>query len=145
MDLGERASLALFAVTDDDTPRVLLIKRRDHPYIDHWALPGGIPEGGERAEDAMRREFTKETGIDAPDGIIQVGAYHHPEPDPRGRVMSIAYAAVIPRIVRARAISDPRAVAWMPLVTALGNTRMAFDHARILTDAALACGLSTTS
>jgi 8-oxo-dGTP diphosphatase len=119
MDYGETAKLAsdlvLFAASDNDTPRVLLVKRREHPYIDHWALPGGLLEPGD------------------------------PTRDPRGRVVSVAYAAVVPRVMRARASSDARAVAWMPVTTALGNTRLAFDHDKILADAVRACGLDVRS
>jgi 8-oxo-dGTP diphosphatase len=149
MDYGETAKLAsdlvLFAASDNDTPRVLLVKRREHPYIDHWALPGGLLEPGERFEAAARRELTEGTGVSAPDDIVEVGPYGDPTRDPRGRVVSVAYAAVVPRVMRARASSDARAVAWMPVTTALGNTRLAFDHDKILADAVRACGLDVRS
>ncbi len=43
--------------------KVLLIKRKNDPYKDKWAIPGGFVEYGETTENAVLREFREETGL----------------------------------------------------------------------------------
>ena len=70
--------------------KVLLIKRKNDPYKDKWAIPGGFVEYGETTENAVLREFREETGLE---GIIDrlIGVYSDPKRDPRKHVVSIAY------------------------------------------------------
>jgi 8-oxo-dGTP diphosphatase len=50
--------------------KILLILRGNHPYKDHWSLPGGGIEPGERLRDAVKREVREETGLDVEVGVI---------------------------------------------------------------------------
>ncbi len=74
---------------------VLLIKRRNHPYIGEWALPGGFVEFDEELEHAAARELMEETNI-AGLPFRQFGAFGTVGRDPRTRVISTGYYAVAP-------------------------------------------------
>jgi 8-oxo-dGTP diphosphatase len=50
--------------------RVLLIRRGKEPYKDHWSLPGGGVERGERVRDTVRREVREETGLEVDVGLV---------------------------------------------------------------------------
>ena len=102
------AAFPVFAVTvdvvalmlRDDQLSVLLIKRREEPFKGRWSLPGGFVRRGpeqpdESLDDAARREFVEETGIELDAAYIaQLGAYGDPGRDPRGNVVTVAYLAV---------------------------------------------------
>jgi 8-oxo-dGTP diphosphatase len=76
------------AIFKDDM--VLLIKRKNNPFKDKWALPGGFVEYGETVEDAVIREINEETGLKTT--IKKVfGIYSDPNRDPRGHTISIVY------------------------------------------------------
>jgi len=70
--------------------KILLIKRRNEPFKNKWALPGGFVEYGERVEEAIVREFKEETGIN-----VRIkkffGVFSDPDRDPRGHVISIVF------------------------------------------------------
>ncbi|MEM1513777.1 MAG: NUDIX hydrolase [Candidatus Thermoplasmatota archaeon] len=70
--------------------KILLIKRRNDPFKDKWALPGGFVEYGERVEEAIIREFKEETGMRARIKKL-FGVYSDPGRDPRGHVISIVF------------------------------------------------------
>lgn len=74
--------------------RVLLVKRKDHPYIGHWALPGGFAGMNESLEEAASRELKEETNVD---GIYleQLCSLGEVKRDPRMRVITVAYMALI--------------------------------------------------
>lgn len=69
---------------------ILLIKRKNEPFKNKWALPGGFVEYGETTEQAVLREIKEETGL-----LTQieelVGVYSEPHRDPRGHTISIVY------------------------------------------------------
>lgn len=75
---------------------VLLIRRRNHPYIGRWALPGGFVEFDEELEDAAARELFEETGVSGA-SLRQFGTFGTVGRDPRTRVISTGYYALVPR------------------------------------------------
>jgi 8-oxo-dGTP diphosphatase len=70
--------------------KILLIKRKNQPFKDKWALPGGFIEYGEKTEDAVLREIFEETGLETKIKEL-VGVYSDPNRDPRGHTISIVY------------------------------------------------------
>lgn len=92
--------------------KILLIKRKDHPYIGQWALPGGFVDINESLEEAARRELKEETDLD---NIYfeQLATYGDVGRDPRMRVISSAYMALIPsRHLKPKAGDDAEDVQW---------------------------------
>ena len=69
---------------------ILLIKRKNNPYKNCWALPGGFVEYGERTEDAVIREINEETGLKTCIKKL-IGVYSDPNRDPRGHTISVVY------------------------------------------------------
>ncbi|MEV8036269.1 NUDIX domain-containing protein [Streptomyces sp. NPDC086182] len=117
---------------------VLLIRRGQEPYAGAWALPGGFLLPRESAEEAARRELAEETGLPEflVDGVHleQVRTYSDPDRDPRMRVVSVAFAALVPDLPEPVAGGDAAQARWVPLAEAEAAA-LAFDHDRILADA----------
>ncbi|MCX2925776.1 NUDIX hydrolase [Streptomyces sp. NEAU-W12] len=114
--------------------RVLLVERGEEPYAGRWALPGGFVQPDESAESAARRELAEETGLTDVSGLHleQLRTYSEPGRDPRMRVVSVAFTALLPDAPEVRGGSDAAQARWMPH----GSARaLAFDHDRILADA----------
>lgn len=89
--------LLIFTIENIKNPilKVLLIKREDHPYIDCWALPGGFVCINESIDDAAKRKLEEETGFNNI-YLEQLYTFGNPDRDPRMRVITTAYMALIP-------------------------------------------------
>ena len=132
MALPKTPALTTDCVIFDGKSRVLLFRRGHEPYAGSYALPGGFVEIGETVENACRREVQEETGIEV-DQLRLVGVYSDPARDPRGHTVSVAFATVLLRATAPRSGSDAASAEW---VEDWRKLRLAFDHARILEDAA---------
>ncbi|RRR98181.1 NUDIX hydrolase [Glycomyces terrestris] len=122
--------LVVLTVREGDL-HVLLVRRGEEPYVDRWALPGGFVREDEDLAAAARRELAEETGLDGPGGHLeQLASYGAPDRDPRGRVVTVAYLALLPDLPAPVAGTDAAEAEWRP-VGALG---LAFDHDQILED-----------
>lgn len=108
---------------------VLLIQRKNEPYKDSWALPGGFVEEEEDLEDAAKRELFEETGIKVQQPLIEIGAFGKPHRDPRGRVVTIVYAAILNEALETKASSDAKNVHWF---SSHALPLLAFDHLDIV-------------
>jgi 8-oxo-dGTP diphosphatase len=138
--------IAAFSVIDAEL-RVLLIRRGQHPFKGAWALPGGfvrVGDGhrnqGEDLDVTAVRELEEETALTAADVYLeQLGAFGRAGRDPRMRVITIAYYALIrPDLVPlVKAGGDAMAAEWVA-VAALEVGDVAFDHHEIV-QRAVAC------
>jgi 8-oxo-dGTP diphosphatase len=129
--------LAVLTVRDDRL-QILLVERAIKPFRGMLALPGGfLASQQEDLDVAAARELTEETGLD-PAGLHleQMRTYGAPDRDPRGRVMTVCYLAVVPNLPLPVAGGDARAARWTPVDAVLDNeVATAFDHREIITDA----------
>ncbi|MEV5961658.1 NUDIX domain-containing protein [Kribbella sp. NPDC051952] len=134
--LGLATDLVILTVRDGGL-HVLLISRGIPPYQGRWALPGGFVRPDEDLESTARRELAEETGLSSERiHLEQVATYGAPERDPRGRVVSVAYLALVPDLPAPVAGSDAASASWVEAMELLADPdRLAFDHHQILTDA----------
>lgn len=116
----------------DENKNFILIKRKNNPYKDYWALPGGFVDYGETVEHAAIREALEETSIDVElDKLINV--YSDPNRDSRGHIITIAYTAK-GDFKKAKADDDAQDIAIFNCQD-LDNINLAFDHQQIINDA----------
>lgn len=118
-----------------DRLHVLLIERGERPFLGHWALPGGFVQPDEDLVHTASRRLAEETGADTGDAVVghleQLASYAAPDRDPRGRVLSVGYLALLPDLPDPTPGGDAVASAWTP-VEDVGT--LAFDHLRILAE-----------
>jgi len=115
---------------------VLLIKRKHPPFRNLWAIPGGFLqiEAEESLEETAARELEEETGLK---GVYleQLKTYGDPRRDPRMRIITVAYFALLRMSALAdqtvRAADDAKEAAWFPLRRL---PKLAFDHQSVLDD-----------
>jgi 8-oxo-dGTP diphosphatase len=109
--------------------RILLIRRKNPPFQDQWALPGGFVDQDEDLEPAAQRELAEETGITGL-RLTQMQTFGKPGRDPRGHTVSIVYLSVLDSEPDGlRAGSDAAEARWFS-TDALPT--LAFDHSNII-------------
>lgn len=117
----------IFRKNDTET-EILLIKRKNEPFKNLWAIPGGFVEENEDLETAAKRELKEETSIEI-DTLIQLKAFGTPFRDPRNHVVSIAFVGFVDNDKIALAADDALETKWFE-VNELPN--LAFDHDEII-------------
>lgn len=116
--------------------KVLLIKRKNPPFRDSWAIPGGFVDipAKETLEITAARELEEETGL-RDMYVEQLKTYGDPDRDPRMRVITVAYFALVrPESLLSQHIeakSDAKEWGWFSLNRL---PQLAFDHKKILGD-----------
>ena len=115
----------------DDEMNFILIKRKNDPFKDYWALPGGFVEYGESVEDAAIREAKEETSIDVELKHL-VNVYSKPDRDPRGHTITVAYTAKGDFNMK-NASSDAKDIKIFNK-NEIDEIDLAFDHAKIIND-----------
>lgn len=128
---------------DGENREVLLVKRGGHPFIGHWATPGGFANKNEPIEHTAARELKEETGISGLP-LKLVGVYSKPGRDPRGWTISCAFKADVPKgELSAHAGDDASDAKWFKVDQGkytcgdlvITDDDLAFDHSDILHDA----------
>jgi 8-oxo-dGTP diphosphatase len=131
----------------------LLVKRKEHPYLNYWSLPGGFVQAQESLDEAAARVLRQKAGLESVVGMEREGSYRHPvyleqlytfgDPgrDPRMRVISVAYYALV-EASHIREVGEEIALFKLRLpeeergVEIFDNKNkkysLAFDHAEIL-------------
>jgi len=109
--------------------KVLLIKRKNKPYERKWALPGGFVRIDEGLEESAKRELMEETGVEDV-YLEQLYTFGEPRRDPRGRVITVAYMALINSDkIKLEAKTDASEAEWHHMKK---RPELAFDHGEIL-------------
>ena len=120
--------VVIFTLREGDL-QVLLVRRKSPPFQGMWAIPGGFIRIDESLEEAALRELEEETGV-RDVYIEQLYTFGDPNRDPRGRVITVAYFALVPAdAVHPRAGSDAAEARWWSMYNL---PPLAFDHDRIL-------------
>lgn len=138
--------LVIFTVVDTDL-KVLTIQRGEAPFLGSWALPGGFvrvgptpDDQGEDLDAAAFRELAEETGL-GPELLLrnrvhleQLYTFGKSGRDPRTRVISVAWYALVPStlVPLTRAGDDAADASWMSVAHDIPDVELAFDHATIL-------------
>lgn len=120
--------VVILSLVDDDL-RILLVKRKVAPFAGRWAIPGGFIHMDESLEEAAARELAEETAVT---GVYmeQLYTFGRPDRDPRTRVITVAYFALVPYdAIHHRAGDDAAQTAWFSV---FDLPQMAFDHADIV-------------
>ena len=108
--------------------QILLIKRKNNPFKDSWALPGGFVDENEDLEQAAIRELLDETQVKV-FHLEQIGAFGKPHRDPRGHMISIAYFGKVSTNTIAIAADDAKEIGWFSITNL---PKLAFDHVNII-------------
>jgi 8-oxo-dGTP diphosphatase len=121
--------VVIFTLQDEDL-QVLLIRRKRPPFEGMWATPGGFVNIDESLEEAALRELEEETGV-RDVYLEQLYTFGDVDRDPRGRVITVAYFALIPApAIDPHAGSDAAEARWWSIYNL---PPLAFDHDAILT------------
>lgn len=120
--------IVIFTIRHDEL-KVLLVNRGAPPFKGTWALPGGFVNLDESLEAGARRELEEETGV-TDVYLEQLYTFGEPDRDPRERVITVAYYALVPTDeIDIKAGSDAEGVSWIGMQEL---PELAFDHGDIL-------------
>lgn len=120
--------VVVFSLVEDDL-RVLLVKRKNPPFANMWAVPGGFIRMDESLEEAAARKLAEETGVNDV-YTEQLYTFGDPGRDPRTRVLTVAYFALVPHdAIRHRPGADTAETNWFSMFRL---PELAFDHHDIL-------------
>jgi 8-oxo-dGTP diphosphatase len=123
--------IVIFTVTDGAL-KVLLIKRGTEPFKGKWALPGGFMKMEESIEQCAQRELAEETGL-TDIYLEQLATFGAVDRDPRERVISVSYYALIPSDnITLKAGTDAAEAKWFSVDEL---PELSFDHSDILSQA----------
>ena len=127
--------LVVLTVAHDELV-VLTVRRGVPPYRGRRALPGGFVLEDEDLLDGAERELKEETALTSVRAHLeQLATYGAPRRDPRGRVVTVAYLALVTGAATPVAGSDAAEARWTAVGALLADPRrLAFDHHRILSD-----------
>lgn len=114
-----------------DNQDFILIKRKNGPFKDHWALPGGFVDYGETVEAAAIREAKEETSIDI-ELVELIGVYSKADRDPRGHTITVVYLAK-GDFSQMNAADDAKDIEIFSF-NELNSIDLAFDHSEIIND-----------
>ncbi len=118
----------LFTIRDEKL-QLALIKRGIEPHLGSWALPGGFVRMDEELEEAARREIEEETGV-RDVFLEQLYTFGDLGRDPRTRVITIVYFALVPgEHLTLRADTDASDASWFATDDL---PDLAFDHNKIV-------------
>jgi len=126
--------IVVFTISDDRL-QIVVIEPGDGPAAQRWALPGGFVRADEDIEPAAWRVLTNKSGVGT-NRLTQLGAYGDPGRDPRMRVVTIAWWAIVPDLPApepGRRVEYARLVDVADIVD--GMFELAFDHRHIVIDA----------
>lgn len=119
----------VFGYTSDEGLSILLINRKIAPFINTWALPGGLVLNNESLEEAVNRELHEETGVNI-NYLEQLYTFGDTNRDPRNRVVSVSYYALVkPTEFTLEANTDASAAQWFNIQNL---PELAFDHIKII-------------
>lgn len=123
----------VFGYSKNEGVSVLLIQRKYPPFKNAWAIPGGFVLAEESLEEAVRRELNEETGI-AVNYLEQLYTFGEPGRDPRQRVISVSYFALVKSAMfqQLKASTDAENAQWFNIKSL---PALAFDHKQILNTA----------
>ena len=119
--------MAVFKKTTD-RHEILLIKRKNDPFVGMWALPGGFVDMDETVEMAATRELFEETNL----SNIQLEQFHvfsEVDRDPRGRTVSVVFIGLLEEPKDVKAGDDSEEVCWFEINNL---PDLAFDHIKII-------------
>ncbi|MCA9977154.1 MAG: NUDIX hydrolase [Anaerolineales bacterium] len=118
----------IFSLVQDDL-KVLLIKRKHPPFAGMWAIPGGFVRIEESLEDAAARELAEETNV-RDVYMEQLYTFGQPDRDPRTRVITVTYFALVPHdAIHHYPGDDAAETGWFSV---FDLPELAFDHREIL-------------
>jgi 8-oxo-dGTP diphosphatase len=124
--------LTLDAIIHNDKNQILFIKRKNDPYKEHFSLPGGFINRGEKIEDAIKRIVSEEVALNI-EPLEILGIYSDPSRDPRDQIMSVVFICLILDYLNGKAGGGLNERYWIH-PNELKNYNLAFDHNLILED-----------